>query len=140
MRITSTGAAARAAFYDRNPLEITALGFSGANTAPHGGTTRGTYTVPTARKAQIMFVSKDMSRSAVAAPVGAALFRTVLGFASGTGALQLEGNVVGSAAHGESGMGSVLLAGKTTSMQTADGSTGGTIDYDGLTDILEFDA
>jgi len=87
-----------------------------------------------------MWTSKDLIRSAVAAPVGAAGFRNILGFASGTGALTLTNNVVGDRSHGESGMGQTFVAGKVVSMQTFDLSTGGTIDYDGLTDILEFDA
>ncbi len=130
--------AARLAYYDRNPTEVTIIG-QAIGAAPHADTQRSTYTVPTARKALLGIGSVYVRRITVAAPVGAVIAR-VLTAAIGTLQCQLSSNTVDAnvALPGENG--NVLLAAVQIQLRDQDSSTGGTVDYSENQPMTEFDA
>jgi hypothetical protein len=143
MRISSIGAVGRAQFYDRNPISI-ALGTFSINQAPHGLTTRFTYTVPTGRKCYVGILHGMIGRETVAAPAANVELQTRItpfgGAATLVFALGFIGNTVDTERHADGGSGFVLSAAEVCAAQTADLSTGGTTsDATGFTGT-EFDA
>ena len=69
MRV-SQAPSTRGFWHDRNPSDLQSTQFTGSAVAPHGATTRWTYTVPTARKAYLGSLMLRWRRVTVAAPVG----------------------------------------------------------------------
>ena len=140
MRITSVGAGARGAYYDRNPLEVLTLGYQINGLAPAALTQRATYTVPTGRKAFVNDLSADINRATAAGASGkisAIIHRST---ASGQWRLSLFNNVVGASATKASGVNRTLLAAAVIVINTEDLSTTGTVDFDIFAYITEFDA
>lgn len=66
MRITNSQTAARPQFYDRNAVPASAM-YSAGGVAPHGTTTRWTYTVPAGKKAWVDAVCAELYRDVAAA-------------------------------------------------------------------------
>lgn len=131
---------ARAAYYDRNAIRISTVGFLTAGAAPHVATTRATYTVPANRKAFITQSSLDMIRITAAAPAAKQYITFFIVGESGDFEVTMLDNTVGASRNKTGGSGAVLFAGDVVQIKTFDGSTGGTADYDGQIEIIEFDA
>jgi hypothetical protein len=142
MRVFNLGVS-RPAWYDRGPLEKGQY-YQGVAVAPHGGTTRWTYTVPAARKAYIEACFADIMRITAAG---------VVSLATATFVCTLNGaqtSVLGSALLFNNTLGTfdkvivngtiTLLAGSVIAAQTSDASTGGTNNYDVSYKATEFDA
>jgi hypothetical protein len=132
----------RPAYYDRNPT-LPNQRFGQNAVAPHGLTTRFTYTVPSARKAFLGALYAHVFRVTAGAPVGlvvctvthtnGANIANLVDFAFTDNTLLAQRQV----AYGSS---DVMVAGDTLVLQTSDGSTGGTVDYRIDSKITEFDA
>jgi hypothetical protein len=145
MRINSVGAAGRAAFYDRNPL-VKGLGDQ-TNTgalAPHAGTARYSYTVPTARKFLVGYFDNRFTRETVATTGG--IYLTFLSYTPSGGSIvqmfRQEGNLntVQAVGGGQFGSGTMLNAGDLISGSDTDPSTGGLISFNESCMGTEFDA
>lgn len=141
MRLTNVFGG-RPALYDRNP---TSFAFeTSQTTGPHVQTTRGTYTVPTARKAQVTSISGCEVR--VTAATTAARSETdhnmenVATALAPLARLAVWTNAVGDKDHYNQGGANYLLAGEIVIYEDVDSSTGGTIEYLSGMWINEFDA
>ncbi len=138
MRITNPGQA-RAYPQDRNPLTINQL--YSATVAPHGVTTRWTYTVPASRKAQMESVLARILRITAAAPVAYADADVAVGnVLSYIAIADLMTNNVGDRISVNLGAAAFLQAGEFVVGRTQDASTGGTISYVASLKATEFDA
>ena len=127
----------RPVYYDRAPLAAT-VGADSINVAPHGLTTRATYTVPAARKGIVTNVYLQITRQTVAAPKGRP--RVNLSIAAFTQALlELTENVADKTIALAWTPQYVLLPAQVLNLQTSDDSTGGTLDYETYAGIMEFD-
>jgi len=128
----------RLEYYDRNPAPGL-VSWTADGIAPHGATIRASYTVPTGKKALIVGGTAMMMRATAA---------TTLGRARAYGAtptsivfdLFHKSNTVDSLQQVVSAVSYVIYAGITTSLVTADASTGGTIDYNVYLTYTEFSA
>ena len=138
MKITSTGAGARGAYYDRNPLNAS-VSYSSAGLAPAGTTTRFTYTVPAGRKALLTGGHIRWRRPTAAAPVGLVTFNIQDALVN-LGLVRTANNVVEAVEGYALALGQYEVAGTTILGQTTDTSTGGSCDYDASLSITEFDA
>jgi hypothetical protein len=141
MRLTNI-ASGRPAYYDRNPT-TKALAFRGASIAPHTGTSRFSYTVPTGRKFIGTAGGIAIVRDAVATTVGA-LQADLDVFPSGgvfTNVLTLVIWSIALDSHREvSVAGFTLLAGDALQAFTLDTNVGGTASYSIGAQGIEFDA
>lgn len=128
----------RLEWYDRNPSTQN-IYYTGSGVAPHGMTSRASYTVPTGKKAFVGGAVGDILRRAAAGTVS-----EVYAFYSIGGVnLMAISHFNNTAGHAERGAGltsSVALAGTTLAISTIDGSTGGTMNYYLSVAIMEFSA
>ncbi|MGE0136104.1 MAG: hypothetical protein AB7L91_19060 [Dehalococcoidia bacterium] len=131
----------RPAYYDRNPSSMS-LYYNGVGVAPHGSTTRGSYTVPSGKRARVEFAASRVVRASEAAAAGTIESQTgyQLG-ANGTAIafVRTTTNTVGDFAHDAKAAGVTLVPGDMALLSTSDGSTGGTVNYNLSERILEFD-
>ena len=141
----SSPVSSRPEYFDRNPSTQT-LAFRSEGVAPHASTQRATYTVPTGNNGFIESVIHDVFR-ATAAGTGA----TLAGFtqhtpSGGAGvAIQVarllaEQNSIGDRDKFALGTNMLILAGDQVEITTVDSSTTGTVSYDLMIKITEFDA
>jgi hypothetical protein len=137
MRIRAT-TAGQLTVPDRNPVVRTRM-YEAVGIAPHGLTTRFTYTVPTAKHAHVGSASIQLIREAAAAPVG--YWRAQLNDASNiwlrVGSIT---NAVGDRVQGDVSPGAIHSPGESVQCQTQDASTGGTISYAVNVMMVEFDS
>jgi hypothetical protein len=144
MRITSTGAGARPAFYDRNPTAKAFGAYQSAN-APHGQTTRANYTVPTGRKFSLGAYLAYFDRATAATTIG---FQSALidytpsgGGIQYIGMVSFYGSNAGDTTKQNVGSGGLVCgAGDLLHSSDGDASTGGTADYNTSIVGTEFDA
>lgn len=112
------------------PTKVTGV-YSGAAVAPHGLTTRWTYTVPAGRFCIVELMRVFLLRETVAAP--AAVAAALVTYTPSGGAAgficnaQLLDNTVGAKEKENWGSELRLQAGDVLQGQTVDGSTGGTL-------------
>jgi hypothetical protein len=141
MRLTNVGSS-RPNFYDRNPLTPTTTGNQSNLVAPHGNTTRWTYTVPTARKALVGSVHASTNRETVAAPAAAqrSFVQRNAAPSSFFADAYLLNNTVGAVAQSSVSGGAIILAGDAIAGSDADASTGGTCSFQTDCLVTEFDA
>lgn len=130
--------------YEKNPL-ITVLSYIAALVAPHGLTTRATYTLPVGRKALCTNVTLEAIRDVVA--TATALIRTGLSIIAGNPFVPnsmvepTATGVVGNNVRTSVGWNSYLIvAGQTFLLVTGDASTGGSMTYRLGATVIEFDA
>lgn len=129
----------RTEWYDRAPLMVAASFQAGA--APHGGTTRWTYTVPASRKALVESALASVSRAAAASTV-----QQVLCYVRGASPLPylsfVEMYNLGQGAAYQSNLAGaiVLLAGYTITCTTSDVSPDGVVAYCSAFKGTEYDA
>jgi len=143
VRVGTTPAVARAAWYDRNPTNY-AYAYFGI-VAPHGATQRISYTVPSGKKAIVELLETYIKRvtAATAPDTAQAYWQGTL-----TGATNLLQNVEllsieNTPAQGMSkNMGATITvnAGEFLTLYTVDASTGGTIRYGSSIKLSVFDA
>lgn len=139
MKITTSGAANRNAYYDRNPTTLTTLAFASLNVAPHASTQRWTYTVPTGRKAYLSVARVALFRNAAAAPVGNVedymvwqnVYPAQLEFFNNAAGAYLTDHIPHSI---------IMLAGQNITAFSSDASTGGTVSHWIDAAAMEFDA
>ena len=128
-------------WFDRNPIDVSFYLTMDA-TAPHGLTTRGSYTVPSNKKALITNVYARAYRSTVAAPIGLARMWFVKNLA-GTPIYTMDclsyDNTVKMLWDDNAAMNYLLVDGDTFTVQSVDGSTGGQVYYAFEVTITEFD-
>lgn len=129
----------RPAYYDRNPSNGTAVA-NLVGGAPHANTTRATYTVPSARKAILSGGYLRMHRVTAAGTLGET--RQYLLGGSG-GIIQINdfiNNTVDFQQFVNFAISSIATAGQSFIIQDFDGGIGGTVDYNGTLEAIEFDA
>lgn len=127
---------------DRNPIAKNQANKQSA-IAPAAETVRWTYTVPTAKRAQVMAGCSSVVRVTAAAPAGYAYaaLRHNDGTTTAYYCLAAEiGNAVDSDARAQIGNGPTALAGHVLDAVTADASTGGTVTFENHASIVEYDA
>lgn len=127
-------------YYGRNPIIVPKVSRQVA-IAPHLEAQRWTYTVPTGRNAIVTSLNLWIFRNTVAAPAGVAdivLYVTSGGAPQAMYDLPLFLNTVGANLGIFIGQNLTMLAGHTISLYDVDGSTGGTVSYYGLAQIVEF--
>jgi len=132
----------RTAPYDRAPASVSKV-YSAAGVAPHGETTRFTYTVPAGKLALVASVVASAVRVTAAAPVGYAFAAVKLNDGTVNAPIVIAaeiGNTVDSDARMNGTPQLVALAGTVITGTTADGSTGGTFNYELGAIIYEFTA
>jgi hypothetical protein len=128
----------RPAYYDRGPTDIN-IGTAVAATGPHSATSRGSYTVPTARKAQVTGLSLVAERVTVAGtPSVFNAYCTQGGNVNQVASEQIL-NTVGAKAEVHTGATFTALAGDILQLFTSDGSLTGTCGYDVRLQAIEFD-
>lgn len=143
MRLTSGSSSARPAPIDRNHTNQTKYSNTGA-IAPHGGTTRWTYTVAAGKKATIQDLLSSIIRSSAAAPVGAAF--NEYDYTPSGGALAIVSlrymNTNGVNDNTDIHLTNLgdMDAGDTLAALDADASTGGTVTFVKSAKIFEYDA
>lgn len=142
MRVFNNGTS-RPAWYDRGPLEIAKYYFAQA-VAPHGVTTRWTYTVPAARKCLVELTQVTEMRDVAAGVAG-----TTNGFirvvTAGAVTLDFAFTVfqnVNVDTYRQCAMApqAVMLATSVVSGSTIDSSTGGSVTYNIAMKGTEYDA
>ena len=128
----------RLAPYDRNP-SVASANFLSTAVGPHGSTVRATYTVPTARKAQVTCATVVVIRRTAATTPGTTFGVVNVGAAQFAIAWFTDNalNVQYTDKHETSG---VIAATNTAVITTQDSSAAGTIDFAILFSIAEFDA
>lgn len=129
--------------WDRNPQAIRQSAAI-PNLAPHAATIRWSYTVPTGRKAILNHIFLMLMRASAPTTNGRVqgLIRITPSGGSALTVLSLHlfpGNV-GEVSVASSAPQTLLSAGDTVDYLTADGSTGGGVDYVGAALLTEFDA
>ncbi len=131
---------ARPVYYDRNPL-TNRISYVAGSVAPHGSTSRATYTVPTGRKAFVSLIQGELLRQTAAAPAGDAQF-IVRDLTGGAHYLTQDilTNGVGDKAQAVMGANMTMLAAEVIQILTGDGSIGGTFYYSITAQSVEFDA
>lgn len=133
---------ARPSPWDRNPVNRGKNAY--ANVAPHGATTRWTYTCPTGKKAYLVNAMVGMMRRAVAAPVGVFTVEIDVTCVDATAAqlmvLRSIDNSITKEQNAMIGASAPLVAGELISSFTTDASTGGTVEYISGAWLQEFDA
>lgn len=137
--------ASRPVYYDRNPSSQTLI-YVNAGTSPHSVTERDARTIPAGSKGFVEIAQTEVRRSSAASSAGVA--QMTLGFTPDGGslanlfyaALQDDQNSVGDAQSQVVSATMILEEGDKIAIRTADGSTGGSVDYTGTAKIMEFDA
>lgn len=130
---------------DRNPLQAM-IRYRGDSVAPHVATERAKYTVPTGKKAQVQnyYTLIHVLTAATTAGVRYILCGFVpLGGTIGhlmVAQLNADKNVIGNVNSGSVGLSTTLLVGDYVVINTYDGSTAGTVDYNGSITITEYNA
>ena len=142
MRFFQLGTA-RAIPIDRNPTNKGAT-YGGANIAPHGTTSRFSYTVPAGKKAQLQMGQATILRITAAAPVG--IYQAVVLVVHldanqpwAAYAVSLDNNVGAKSQMNFAGP-IDLVAGEQIITSTSDASTGGTVNYNVASSAVEYDA
>lgn len=143
MRLAVVSQGARPVPTDRNPVNKTNE-VQTAAIAPHGTTTRWSYTVPVGKKAQIQTASCICVRVTVAAPVGETSAQLAYTPSGGAAVTLFEAHLDTNAAldvsvQNESQLGD-MLAGDIITAQDFDTSTGGTVKFRESAKVYEFDA
>jgi len=135
----------RPVYYDRNPISQT-INYDASAVAPHADTVRGTYTVPSGKKAYLETVWLHTLVATVAAPAGLKRTRILLVIATGgtstldDAVLAAVENTAGNKEH-VSYQGSLLMmVSDVLELHTEDGGTGGTVDHRMAAKFVEFDA
>jgi len=126
------------AWYDRNASQA-GIYWGSVNVAPHSYTIRASYTAPSGKKAFVCASELDVRRRTAATTLGTVL--VWLTFA-GNMALQIlhENNTVDNRQTIPCYLGGILLSGQSLELLTWDASTGGAMDYNLTTLIVEFSA
>lgn len=143
MRITSSQAAARPAYFDRNSVP-TAFGHATVGAAPHAETIRASYTVPAGKKAWVGTVWLYEERSTAAAP--AAKMWSALKYTPFGGTIRyidesiLATNGVNDIVDRTVTGFEFMASGDKLDLVSADQSTGGTSSPFGTVKYTEFDA
>lgn len=133
----------RPAWHDRNPAHIQLQWFNN-NQAPHTATQRWTYTVPAGKKAFVEAALVYIRRSAAATT--AARVQLTIGVTPSGGLdrvlllAQILTNNIGDYDRADLGQSITLLPGDLIDADSVDDSTGGTINYNTVAKITEFDA
>ncbi len=107
--------------------------------APHASTARGSYTVPTGRKAFVASYNVEVSRETVATTLGRARVQELVA-GTQTVVVSLFDNTVGARQVSSPSGGHVSLTGNIVSITDDDGSTAGTVTFVADVGIVEFDA
>ncbi len=107
--------------------------------APHVSTTRGSYTVPSGRKAIVLSYNAEVSRETAATTLGRARVQELV-TGTQTVVVSLFDNAVGARLGLSPSGGHVVTAGQVVSITDDDTSTAGTVTYIGEAGIVEFDA
>lgn len=132
----------RGAWYDRNPIAI-ARTYDGT-VAPHAGTERWSYTVPTGKKFLLQLATAQTTRITAAAPAADASAQVKYQPNGGSEQLQIYtlsyDNTVGARVSEQLGTNAAMLAGDFMRGVTSDGSTGGTVKYLISIQGIEFNA
>jgi len=132
------GATARKEWYDRNSLELSRE-YYGIGVAPHGYTTRWTYTVPTGKKLFVECALASVVRITAATTAGEA---TAYVYCRGIAVVKplLHTNGVGDKDTMNIGRNAVMVGGGALNGGTGDASTGGTTNLRTTALGIEFDA
>jgi len=143
VRVGTPSAVARPDWYDRNPSNQH-LYYEGYGISPHVKTGRWNYTVPAGKKALVELVWARLIRKSAATTLGDA-YAGIWFLVSGGTNRWLAGawicdNTVGATKDFVLGQSIIMLPGDSIFGYTADGSTGGTFDYQIYAKITEFDA
>jgi len=128
-------------FYQQNALSRS-LVWAAPNTAPHGDTTRGTYTVPENKRAVITCVWLQVRRATVAAPVGVVrltLDANINSVYSYFGSVYLTTNLANDLQQLSIPCQIWLGEGDDILIKSSDSSTGGTVSYVSSVEYMEFD-
>jgi hypothetical protein len=133
----------RPQFFDRNTA-VKQQTFQGIGLAPHSGTSRYTYTVPSLKKAQVTLMTLQVHRATVATTAGEV--RAELEYTPSAGVTaelvshRVTDNTLAVWRTFVVGASIIGFAGDIIDLITADASTGGTNTYNSTTTIDEFDA
>lgn len=135
----------RPLYYDRNPSDQTLI-FISEGLAPHASTQRAIYTVPTDNKAYAELSQVDVNRSSAAGTPETLVLSSQI-TPSGGAAVALQtarlwdnNNTIGDRDKNISGTMLLLLDGDAYHIDSGDGSTTGTVDYEARAKLTEFDA
>lgn len=143
MPTITSGSSQRAAPIDRNPAGQTQR-YAASAVAPHGATTRWTYTTPAAKKDRVQELNLAFHRQTVGAPVGE--FEANIQYTpnGGTAVYLLrrrsQDNTTTLYIEAENATQLDMLVGDNLLCQTADGSTGGTVAYNVSAVVFDYDA
>lgn len=133
----------RPAYYDRNAF-TQGQSYNVAGIAPHGVTTRWTFTVPSNQKAYVQACVCKLMRDGVAAPVGTALAQIDWGCDVGGAAFAafacVLDNTMGARDNSNVGQTGLMTPGNTLTGSTADFGTGGSFLYELSAVIARFDS
>jgi hypothetical protein len=135
---------ARYLWGDRNPASVSIM-YSATSVVPHGSTERATYTVPTAKKAQVSGAISLLFLTNVATTAGdrVAVVRVTIGATTYDlvyAAIYPDRNSVGNKDVQNVGQSYFLRAAEKIAILTADSSTGGTVTYNASVLATEYDA
>jgi len=143
VRVGTPSAVARPAWHDRNPIPSW-QSYEAAGVAPHGATTRWTYTVPAGKKAIMEYAFLSLTRSGAPTTVGTAFCFLYYQPSGGSSHILYDASLrdatVGNVKEIASPTSLMLNAGDAVRGYTQDTSTGGTIDYILNVKFTEFDA
>jgi len=143
VRVGTPSAVARPDWYDRNPVSRVDY-YWGSGVAPHGVTTRLSYTVPSGKKAMVEVLVLKVRRNTAATTLGIARASLILTPSGGAPDNFMDACIVNNTVDVKDGwsIGAslALITGDLLEFTTYDGSTGGTCDYWLSYKITEFDA
>jgi len=135
-------ASPRAEWYDRNPADASQDYYG--SLSPHVVTTRWSYTVPSGKKAWVQIATIFCMRRTAATTMGEVyVFLVIVPSGGSLKRLMIAcfvDNTVWVKDKAYGGVGILLRAGDAVNANTADSSTGGTVDYYCGAKITEFDA
>ncbi len=138
----SAGSRQRPNWWDRNPIQQSCEDTRVA--APHGATTRATYTVPAGKLAFLEACGVQIVRRTAASSVGRAECQLLQLNPDSSRGIALYAVLLNNdlGAHHEVDMGQagIMLPGAQISIVTEDASTGGLLDYSAFAKLVEFDA
>lgn len=142
MKLTTGISSGKAAFYDRNPLDVQK---NASNTvAPHTQVQRWIYTVPAARKAQVTHLESFAHRVTVATTASQATMYNKITPSGGSTLVTAEctfyGNNIDSGNDHTIGTNVLLLAADAIESDDLDASTAGTVQLSSNLQATEFDA
>lgn len=135
--------ASRPAYYDRNPT-IGHISYEDVGIGPHSETIRGTYTVPTGKKAVIESIWIEITRFEVATSAGRTFGRVMYStdgavWKSIARAEVVDRTMFAKATFYGQNLG-ILDTGQSLRFTTFDGSTGGYCSYAIIVKLQEFNA